>query len=97
MEWHWTLSSVPGMRLNYIFNYSYIDNENESYFTYSLYNCEIPSKFIMDVSGQIKQLLWLTSLDDGIYSGLNHRNNVMFTPIVGLLEFATMLIHPAIA
>uniref|UniRef100_M1AFZ1 Receptor-like serine/threonine-protein kinase n=3 Tax=Solanum tuberosum TaxID=4113 RepID=M1AFZ1_SOLTU len=59
-----TFSSVPGMRLNYIFNYSYIDNENESYFTYSLYNSEIPSKFIMDVSGQIKQLLWSTSLDD---------------------------------
>ncbi|XP_055822536.1 G-type lectin S-receptor-like serine/threonine-protein kinase At4g03230 [Solanum dulcamara] len=52
-------SSVPEMRLNYIYNYSYIDNENESYFTYSLYNSTITSRLIMDVSGQIKQLSWL--------------------------------------
>ncbi|KAK4713234.1 hypothetical protein R3W88_019141 [Solanum pinnatisectum] len=51
--------SVPEMRLNYIYNYSYIDNENESYFTYSLYNSTITSRLIMDVSGQIKQLTWL--------------------------------------
>ncbi|KAH0650010.1 hypothetical protein KY284_029922 [Solanum tuberosum] len=52
-------SSVPEMSLNYIYNYSYIDNENESYFTYSLYNSTITSRLIMDVSGQIKQLSWL--------------------------------------
>lgn len=51
-------SLVPEMRLNYIYNFSYIDNENESYFTYSLYNPSIISRFIMDVSGQIKQLSW---------------------------------------
>lgn len=52
-------SLVPEMRLNYIYNFSYIDNENESYFTYSLYNPAIISRFIMDVSGQVKQLSWL--------------------------------------
>ncbi|KAM0007086.1 putative protein kinase RLK-Pelle-SD-2b family [Helianthus debilis subsp. tardiflorus] len=50
---------VPEMRLNYIYNFSYVSNENESYFTYSLYNPAIISRFIMDVSGQIKQLSWL--------------------------------------
>ncbi|KAF5755915.1 putative protein kinase RLK-Pelle-SD-2b family [Helianthus annuus] len=50
---------VPEMRLNYIYNFSYVSNENESYFTYSLYNPAIISRFIMDVSGQVKQLSWL--------------------------------------
>ncbi|KAL4303553.1 hypothetical protein GQ457_10G018490 [Hibiscus cannabinus] len=31
-------SLVPEMRLNYIYNFSYVSDENESYFTYSLYN-----------------------------------------------------------
>lgn len=50
---------VPEMRTNYIYNFSYEDNQNESYFTYSLYDDSIISRFIMDVSGQIKQLTWL--------------------------------------
>lgn len=52
-------SLVPEMRLNYIFNFSYIDNVNESYFTYSLYNSSIISRFIIDISGQIQQQSWL--------------------------------------
>ncbi|KAF3649527.1 putative G-type lectin S-receptor-like serine/threonine-protein kinase-like [Capsicum annuum] len=53
-------SSVPEMRLNYIFNYSYIDNENESYFTYSLYNSStITSRLEMGVLGQIMLQTWL--------------------------------------
>ncbi|KAK4713233.1 hypothetical protein R3W88_019140 [Solanum pinnatisectum] len=61
-------SSLPEMRLNYIFNFSYIDNENESYFTYSLYNSSIISRLIMGVSGQIQQQTWLP---DGGSSGWN--------------------------
>ncbi|XP_059290472.1 G-type lectin S-receptor-like serine/threonine-protein kinase At2g19130 [Lycium ferocissimum] len=52
-------SGVPEMRYNYIYNFSYEVKQNESYFTYSLYNDSIISRFIMDVSGQIKQLSWL--------------------------------------
>ncbi|KAI3728809.1 hypothetical protein L6452_17453 [Arctium lappa] len=52
-------SSIPEMRLNYIYNFSYINNENESYFTYSLYDPSIISRFILDVSGQLMQLSWL--------------------------------------
>ncbi|XVF66925.1 hypothetical protein PTKIN_Ptkin10aG0079300 [Pterospermum kingtungense] len=54
-------SLVPEMRLNYIYNFSFVSNENESYFTYSLYNPSIISRFVMDVSGQIKQQSWLES------------------------------------
>ncbi|KAI8008315.1 G-type lectin S-receptor-like serine/threonine-protein kinase [Camellia lanceoleosa] len=52
-------SLIPEMRADYIFKFSYVDNENESYFTYSLYNPAIISRFLMDVSGQVKMLTWL--------------------------------------
>ncbi|KAF8409393.1 hypothetical protein HHK36_005468 [Tetracentron sinense] len=52
-------SLVPEMRINYIYNFSYITNENENYFTYSVYDNSILSRFIMDLSGQVKQLSWL--------------------------------------
>ncbi|KAK9118569.1 hypothetical protein Scep_016662 [Stephania cephalantha] len=52
-------SAVPEMRLNYIFNFSYISDENGTYFTYSLYDKSIFSRLAMDVSGQIQQLSWL--------------------------------------
>ncbi|XP_027341828.1 G-type lectin S-receptor-like serine/threonine-protein kinase At2g19130 [Abrus precatorius] len=54
-------SLVPEMRANYIYNFTFESNENESYFTYSMYNASIISRFVMDVSGQIKQLSWLES------------------------------------
>ncbi|KAI3457272.1 hypothetical protein Pfo_013935 [Paulownia fortunei] len=74
-EQYWTsgpwngyiFSLVPEMRLNYIYNFSYIDNVNESYFTYSLYNPSVISRFIMDVSGQIKQLSWLDNTDWNLF------------------------------
>ncbi|CAL9013892.1 unnamed protein product [Prunus brigantina] len=52
-------SLVPEMRVNYTYNYSYITNENESYFTYSLYDPERMSRFVMQTSGKIQKLTWL--------------------------------------
>ncbi|PIA60770.1 hypothetical protein AQUCO_00300351v1 [Aquilegia coerulea] len=59
-SWNGTVfSKVPEMRTNNnTFNFSYVKNENESYFTYSLYNISILSRLVMDISGQIKQLTW---------------------------------------
>ncbi|KAL6135832.1 hypothetical protein ACLB2K_068057 [Fragaria x ananassa] len=53
-----TFSLLPEMKLNYIYNQSYVTNENESYFTYSLHDASITSRLIMDVTGQLKQLSW---------------------------------------
>ncbi|KAK9133718.1 hypothetical protein Scep_013246 [Stephania cephalantha] len=52
-------SGVPEMRSNYIYNFSYESNVNESYFTYSTYDKSLTTRFIMDLSGQIKQFTWL--------------------------------------
>ncbi|KAM1324260.1 hypothetical protein PS2_045040 [Malus domestica] len=49
---------LPETRLDYNFNYSYVTNENESYFTYSPKNPKIVSRYSMSTSGQI-QLLWM--------------------------------------
>ena len=56
-------SLVPEMRSNYIYNFTFHSDENESYFSYWVYDKSIISRFIMDVSGQIKQLTWLDSSD----------------------------------
>ncbi|KAH9744384.1 G-type lectin S-receptor-like serine/threonine-protein kinase [Citrus sinensis] len=45
-------SLVPEMTLNYIYNFSYVSNENESYFTNNVKDSTYTSRFIMDVSGQ---------------------------------------------
>ncbi|TKY45476.1 G-type lectin S-receptor serine/threonine-protein kinase [Spatholobus suberectus] len=66
-EQYWTsgawdghiFSLVPEMRLNYIYNFTFQSNENESYFTYSVYDSSIISRFVMHVSGQVRQLTWL--------------------------------------
>lgn len=53
-------SLVPEMSLNYYYNFSYIDNANESYFTYTVYHPSVvTSRLLMDVSGQIKQFTLL--------------------------------------
>ncbi|CAI9769331.1 unnamed protein product [Fraxinus pennsylvanica] len=65
-EWYWTsgpwnglfFSSVPEMSLNGIYNHVYVDNVNESYLSYSLNNPSLKSGYVMDVSGQIKLILW---------------------------------------
>ncbi|XP_065878357.1 receptor-like serine/threonine-protein kinase SD1-7 [Euphorbia lathyris] len=54
-------SLIPEMTLNYIYNFSYIDNENESYFSYSVYNSTSISRLMIDVGGQTQQMTWLDS------------------------------------
>ncbi|KAJ8617854.1 hypothetical protein MRB53_014040 [Persea americana] len=59
-EWNGQIFSlVPEMTLNYIYNYSFESDEKGNYFTYSVKDPSIISRFLIDVSGQIKQLSWL--------------------------------------
>nr|XP_009594526.1 G-type lectin S-receptor-like serine/threonine-protein kinase At4g03230 isoform X1 [Nicotiana tomentosiformis]XP_009594527.1 G-type lectin S-receptor-like serine/threonine-protein kinase At4g03230 isoform X1 [Nicotiana tomentosiformis]XP_009594528.1 G-type lectin S-receptor-like serine/threonine-protein kinase At4g03230 isoform X1 [Nicotiana tomentosiformis]XP_009594529.1 G-type lectin S-receptor-like serine/threonine-protein kinase At4g03230 isoform X1 [Nicotiana tomentosiformis]XP_00959453 len=50
-------SSLPDW-LDTVYNYSYTDNENELYFTYSPFNREIAFRWNMGLSGQVQQLSW---------------------------------------
>ncbi|XP_068642647.1 G-type lectin S-receptor-like serine/threonine-protein kinase At2g19130 [Aristolochia californica] len=52
-------SLVPEMGSKYIYNFSYVSNDRENYFIYNLFDSSIISRFVMDLSGQIKQFIWL--------------------------------------
>ncbi|CAL1406199.1 unnamed protein product [Linum trigynum] len=58
-------SLVPEMRALYappnanIYNYSFVDNDVESYATYTMNSSVLVSRFVMDVGGQIQQLSWI--------------------------------------
>ncbi|XP_077245928.1 uncharacterized protein LOC143885616 [Tasmannia lanceolata] len=62
-EWNGHIfSGVPEMRLNFLYNFSFTDNETVKYFTYSVYDPNVTSRFVMDLSGQIKQYIWLENI-----------------------------------
>ncbi|XP_047335930.1 G-type lectin S-receptor-like serine/threonine-protein kinase At2g19130 [Impatiens glandulifera] len=52
-------SLVPEMRLDFLYNYSYVSNENESYFIFKMYDPKGISRFFLDVGGQIRVLTWV--------------------------------------
>ncbi|KAI7747669.1 hypothetical protein M8C21_002773 [Ambrosia artemisiifolia] len=62
----WRNNEDPGVGLfsleidqnNKQYQISYVDNENETYFTYSLWNPSIITRFIIDVPGQVNQMSW---------------------------------------
>ncbi|CAL5393835.1 unnamed protein product [Camellia sinensis] len=66
-------SLLPEMKGPYMYNYSYHDNKNESYFIYTPYNSSFICGFIMDASGQIKVVTWL--------KGTKERNELWTLPV----------------
>ncbi|KAL3738066.1 hypothetical protein ACJRO7_019574 [Eucalyptus globulus] len=49
--------NVPELRANTIFDFIFVDNENESYFTYiRKKGITTPSRFVMNISGQVHML-----------------------------------------
>ncbi|XP_016492886.1 G-type lectin S-receptor-like serine/threonine-protein kinase At4g03230 [Nicotiana tabacum] len=55
-------SLMPEMSLNsQRYNFTYVDNENESYFMYSVSNSH-KIRLTLDVSGQIRHLIWVENL-----------------------------------
>jgi len=86
-------ASVPEMReLNNFLKFSYVSNENESYFTYSLHNTSIPSRIVIDFQDG-----WNNSIGGkidgiGIFIGSIQESKLMFMVCVGLLE-SLMKVH----
>ncbi|MCD7448456.1 hypothetical protein HAX54_042254 [Datura stramonium] len=57
-------SLMPEISLNSEkYNFTYVDNENESYFMYSLHNSS-KIRLTIDVSGKIRHLIWVENLMD---------------------------------
>ncbi|KAG7975915.1 hypothetical protein I3843_06G123900, partial [Carya illinoinensis] len=57
-----TFVFVPELKLNNVFNFSFVSNENETYFTYSRFDTSLMSHFVINSTGQIQQLTWLSSV-----------------------------------
>jgi hypothetical protein len=55
-----TFAFAPELTLNNVFNYSFVSNENERYFTYHLYDPSQRSKFLMTSTGNLQQMAWLS-------------------------------------
>ncbi|KAK4358390.1 hypothetical protein RND71_024000 [Anisodus tanguticus] len=66
----WTGNNFTGVpyQPNPMFNYTYVNNDDEVYYMYNFFNPALISRFIMDVNGQTKQLLWMDSTNDWIDS-----------------------------
>ncbi|CAO2814463.1 unnamed protein product [Amaranthus hypochondriacus] len=55
-------SKMPELRfVPKVLNVTYVDNENESYLTYSVHDPRIITRFVMDVSGQFMDITWQES------------------------------------
>ncbi|KAM6548641.1 hypothetical protein CsatB_020317 [Cannabis sativa] len=61
-SWNGTIFSlIPEMRDFADFKFLFVENENESYITYSFSSSSYTSRYVLDVSGQLRQLNWLSS------------------------------------
>lgn len=66
-KYYWTsgpwngeiFSLVPEMRLNHLCYFNFVSNVNENYLADSIIESSIIAQFLLDVSRQIKQQLWL--------------------------------------
>ncbi|CAI9772532.1 unnamed protein product [Fraxinus pennsylvanica] len=74
---------VPKMRLSYIFNITYVDNVNETYFTCSLYKPSTMSKLVMRFPADLGRHYGLRIRRSGFCLCLCQGNNVRCTHIVG--------------
>ncbi|XP_066360297.1 G-type lectin S-receptor-like serine/threonine-protein kinase At2g19130 [Miscanthus floridulus] len=64
-EWNGNIfAGVPEMTSHYFYNFEFVSNANASYFDYSLQDPTVISRFVLDVSGQVRQLIWVPSTDE---------------------------------
>ncbi|XP_074313246.1 G-type lectin S-receptor-like serine/threonine-protein kinase At2g19130 isoform X1 [Silene latifolia] len=61
-------SLIPELRFlkSQLYSFDYIDNENESYITYWVVNPSFKTRLVMDISGQLKQLTWVESIQQWV-------------------------------
>jgi len=61
-------SLVPEMPGPFLFNYTFVDNDQEKYITYDLLDERTIIHHVLDVSGRTKTFLWLESAQDWLLS-----------------------------
>ena len=64
-EWNGNIfAGVPEMTSHYFYNFEFVSNANSSYFDYSPQDPTVISRFVLDVSGQVRQLIWVPSANE---------------------------------
>ncbi|GLT52783.1 hypothetical protein SLA2020_261030 [Shorea laevis] len=54
-------SLIPEMKSNKLYDFTYVSDGEMAFVTYDLSDASIVSRFVVDISGQVKQLSWLES------------------------------------
>ncbi|PUZ37196.1 hypothetical protein GQ55_9G099500 [Panicum hallii var. hallii] len=57
-------AGVPEMTSHYKYDFKFVSDVNTSYFTYSLQDPTVISRLVLDVSGQLRQIMWEPSTDE---------------------------------
>ncbi|RVW68686.1 G-type lectin S-receptor-like serine/threonine-protein kinase [Vitis vinifera] len=52
-------NGFPELRPNPVFNYSFVFNEKEMYFTYKLVNSSVLSRLVLNPNGNVQRLIWI--------------------------------------
>nr|GMD36937.1 G-type lectin S-receptor-like serine/threonine-protein kinase At4g27290 isoform X1 [Ipomoea batatas] len=58
------IDTNPSLNPNPLFNFTLVDNENETYFTYNMLNPSMLGRHIIQVDGREKQLTWSESTQE---------------------------------
>ncbi|KAG8364639.1 hypothetical protein BUALT_Bualt18G0018300 [Buddleja alternifolia] len=68
---------VPEMYLAKFYNFTFVDNKNENYFTFWLYERSILARYVLDVSRQVKMMIEIDNIHWTIsYSQPKHQCDV---------------------
>jgi len=64
-EWTGSIfAGIPEMTSHDKYNFEFVNTSNANYFDYSLQDPTVISRFVVDVSGQARQIMWLPSADE---------------------------------
>ncbi|XXG83181.1 hypothetical protein AAC387_Pa10g0991 [Persea americana] len=54
----WNGQRLGGLNISLMFSFQYVENKDEIYVTYTLFDSSIPSRLVLDASGIIQRLTW---------------------------------------
>ncbi|OEL30471.1 G-type lectin S-receptor-like serine/threonine-protein kinase [Dichanthelium oligosanthes] len=64
-EWNGNIfAGIPEMTSHDKYDFEFVSDANASYFTYSLQDPTAISRLVLDVSGQVRNLMWVPSADE---------------------------------
>lgn len=86
--------AVPEMTPDYIFNYEFVRDQHELYFTYSIKDDSIISRLIIGISGQIQQMTWLEKLTSWLLFWAQPRTQCNVYDLCGAFGVCNEAIQP---